>query len=69
VEWDFSDVPNLVMFQRFLDAVDFWFGYSDTSSGGSYDIACECFMVGVGDMVGGTNAMEDGNREDFRTRG
>jgi hypothetical protein len=57
------------MFQRFLDAADFWFGYSDTSSSGSYDPACECFMVGVGDMVCGTNTTEDGNREDFRTRG
>jgi hypothetical protein len=26
-EWDFSDVPNPVMFRRFLDATDYWFGY------------------------------------------
>jgi hypothetical protein len=33
------------MFQRFLDAADYWFGYSDDSSAGSYDPACECFVV------------------------
>jgi hypothetical protein len=42
-EWDFSDVPNLVMFQQFIDAADYWFGYSDNSSAGSYDPARECF--------------------------
>jgi streptogramin lyase len=25
------------MLQRFLDAADYWFGYSDTSNTGSYD--------------------------------
>jgi hypothetical protein len=44
-EWDFSGVPDRVMFQRFLDAADYWFGYSDDSSAGSYDPACECFVV------------------------
>jgi hypothetical protein len=29
-----------VMFQRFLDVADYWFGYSDDSSTGSYDPAC-----------------------------
>jgi hypothetical protein len=38
-EWDFSGVPDPVMFQRFLDAADYWFDYSDTSSAGSYDPA------------------------------
>jgi hypothetical protein len=28
-EWDFSDVPDPVMFQRFFDAAKYWFGYSD----------------------------------------
>jgi hypothetical protein len=37
VEWDFSGVPDPVMFRRFLDATDYWFGYSDNSSVGSYD--------------------------------
>jgi hypothetical protein len=31
-EWDFSGVPDPVMFRRFLDATDYWFGYSDDSS-------------------------------------
>jgi hypothetical protein len=31
-EWDFSGVPNPMMFQRFLDAADYWFGCSDDSS-------------------------------------
>jgi hypothetical protein len=38
-EWDFSGVPDPVMFRRFLDATDYWFGYSDDSSAGSYDPA------------------------------
>jgi hypothetical protein len=29
------------MFQRFLDTTDYWFSYSDDSSAGSYDPACE----------------------------
>jgi hypothetical protein len=37
-EWDFFDVSDPVMFQRFLDAVDYWFDYSDTSSAGSHDL-------------------------------
>jgi hypothetical protein len=36
-EWDFSGVPNPVMLQWFLDVADYWFGYSDDSSLGSYD--------------------------------
>jgi hypothetical protein len=31
-EWDFSSVPDPVMFRRFLDTADYWFGYSGTSS-------------------------------------
>jgi hypothetical protein len=38
-EWDFSGVPDLLMFQRFLEAADYWFGYFDDSSAGSYDPA------------------------------
>jgi hypothetical protein len=33
-EWDFSGVPDPVMFRRFLDATDYWFGYSDDSNTG-----------------------------------
>jgi hypothetical protein len=38
-EWDFFGVPDPVMFQRFLNAVDYWFGCSDNSSIGNYDLA------------------------------
>jgi hypothetical protein len=37
-EWDFSGVPDPLMFRWFLDATDYWFGYSDDSSAGSYDM-------------------------------
>jgi hypothetical protein len=40
-------VPDPVVFQRFLDAADYWFGYSDDSSAGSYDPTRECFVVVV----------------------
>jgi hypothetical protein len=33
------------MFRRFLDAADYWFGYSDYSSAGSYEPARECCVV------------------------
>jgi hypothetical protein len=38
-EWDFSGVPDSVIFRWFLDAADYWFSYSDDSSVGSYDPA------------------------------
>jgi hypothetical protein len=38
-EWDFSGVQDPVMFQRFLDAANYWFGYSDNSSAESHDPA------------------------------
>jgi hypothetical protein len=44
------------MFQWFLDAADYWFGYSDTSSASSYDPAHECFMVAIGDVVDGASS-------------
>jgi hypothetical protein len=68
-KWDFSGVPDPVMFQRFLDAADYWFGYSDTSSTEGYDPARERCMVGIGDVVDGTNEMGAGDGEDPRTRG
>jgi hypothetical protein len=40
------------MFWRFLDATDYWFGYSDDSSAGSYDPARECFAVLANDQAG-----------------
>jgi hypothetical protein len=57
------------MFQRFLDAADYWFGYSDTSSAGSYGPKCEYFMDGIGDVVGRANATGAGEGEYPRTRG
>jgi hypothetical protein len=55
-EWDISGVPDPVMFQRFLDAADYWFGYSDNSSVGSYDPARECFVVVTNDQANAVNA-------------
>jgi hypothetical protein len=62
-EWDFSGVPDPVMFQWFLDAVNYWFGYSDNSSVGSYDPARECFVVIDNDQANAANATEAGDRE------
>jgi hypothetical protein len=54
-EWDFSSVPDPVMFQRFLDATDYWFSCSDDSRIGSYDPARECFVVVTDKHAEGTN--------------
>jgi hypothetical protein len=51
------------MFQRFLDAADYWFGYSDDSSAGSYDPTHECFVVVVDDQANGTNVAGAGDGE------
>jgi hypothetical protein len=68
-EWDFSGVPDPVMFQRFLDAADYWLGCSEDSSAGSYDPACECFVVVVDDQVDGTNVAGAGDKEAPRNPG
>jgi hypothetical protein len=47
-----------VMFRRFLDATNYWFGYSDDSSAGSYDPARECFVVLANDQANAANAAE-----------
>jgi hypothetical protein len=62
-EWDFSSVPDPVMFQRYLNAADYWFGCSDDSSAGSYDPARECFMVVVDDQADDTNVARAGDGE------
>jgi hypothetical protein len=62
-EWDFSDVPDPVVFQRFLDATDYWFGYSDNSYAGSYDPAQECFVVLANDQANVVNVAEAGDGE------
>jgi hypothetical protein len=55
-EWDFSGVPDPVMFRWFPDATDYWFGYSDDSSVGSYDPARQCFVVLADGQANSTNA-------------
>jgi hypothetical protein len=62
-EWDFSGVPDPVMFRRFLDATNYWFGYSDNSSAGSYDLARECFIVLANDQANAANVAEAGDGE------
>jgi hypothetical protein len=51
------------MFRRFLDATDYWFGYSDNSSAGSYDPARECFVVLTNNQANAANAAEAGDGE------
>jgi hypothetical protein len=62
-EWDFSGVPDPVKFRRFLDAADYWFSYSDDSSGGSYDSARECCVVIANDPANAADATGAGNGE------
>jgi hypothetical protein len=59
-EWDFSGVPDPVMFRRFFDATDYWFSYSDDSSAGSYDPARECCVVIANDPTNATDACQLG---------
>jgi hypothetical protein len=62
-EWDFSGMPDPVMFRRFLDATDYWFGYSDDSSAGGYDPTRECCIVITNDQANAANAAEAGDGE------
>jgi hypothetical protein len=62
-EWDFSGVPDPVMFRWFLDATDYWFGYFDDSSAGSYNPARECCVVITNDQANAVNAAEAGEGE------
>jgi hypothetical protein len=62
-EWDFSGVPDPVMFRRFLDAADYWFGYSDDSSAGSYDPAPLCCVVIANDPANAADAAGAGDGE------
>jgi hypothetical protein len=62
-EWDFSSLPDLVMFQRFLDDADYRFGCSDNSNTGSHDPARECFVVVADDQANGTNVVGAGDGE------
>jgi hypothetical protein len=54
------------MFRRFLDAMDYWFGYSDDSNAGSYNPARECFVVLTNDQANTANAAEAGDGESPR---
>jgi hypothetical protein len=51
------------MFRRFLDATDYWFGYSDDSSTGSYDPARECCVVIANDPANAIGAAGAGDGE------
>jgi hypothetical protein len=62
-EWDFSSVPDPVMFRRFLDVTDYWFGYYDDSSTRSYDPARECCVVISNDPANATGAAGAGDGE------
>jgi hypothetical protein len=62
-EWDFSGVPDPVMFRRFLDATDYWFGCSDDSNTGSYDPARECYAVITNDPANAAGAVGAGDGE------
>jgi hypothetical protein len=62
-EWDFSGVPDPVMFRRFLDSTDYWFGYFNNSSAGSYDLMRECFVVLTNDQANATNTAGAGDGE------
>jgi hypothetical protein len=63
VEWDFSAVPDPVMFRQFLDAADYWFGYSDDSSAGSYDPTREYCVVIANDLANAADAAGAGDGE------
>jgi hypothetical protein len=56
-------MPDPVMFRRFLDATDYWFGCSDDSSTGSYDPARECYVVVANDPANATGAVGAGDGE------
>jgi hypothetical protein len=62
-EWDFSGVPDPVMFRRFLDATDYWFSCSDDSSTGSYDPARECCVFIANDPANATSTVGAGDGE------
>jgi hypothetical protein len=51
------------MFRRFLDATDYWFGYSDDSSARSYDPTRECCVVITNGQVNAANVEEAGDGE------
>jgi hypothetical protein len=57
------------MFQRFLDAANYCFGYSDDSSARIYNPVGECFVVVIDDQADGANAAGAGDGEAPRNPG
>jgi hypothetical protein len=51
------------MFRRFLDAADYWFGYFDDSSAGSYDPTLECCVVIANDPANAADVAGAGDGE------
>jgi hypothetical protein len=51
------------MFRWFLDATDYWFGYSDDSNAGSYDPMRECCVVITNNQASAATAAEAGDGE------
>jgi hypothetical protein len=62
-EWDFSGVPDPVMFRWFLDATDYWFGCSNDSSAGSYDPVRKCCVVITNDPANAADVAGAGDGE------
>jgi hypothetical protein len=60
-EWDFFGVSDPVVFRRFLNATDYWFGCYDDSSTESYDPARECCVVITNDPANATGAVGAGD--------
>jgi hypothetical protein len=51
------------MFRRFLDATDYWFGYSNDSSARSYEPARECCVMIASDPANAADAAGAGDGE------
>ena len=61
---DFSGLRDPEAMRRFLAAIDYCFGYSDSDDEGTYDPTRECFHIGLG-MPGASN---EGERAGNRSR-
>jgi hypothetical protein len=59
----FLRIPDPVMFRQFLDATDYWFGYFDDSSAGSYDPTQECCVVITSNQADAADAAKAGDGE------
>ena len=61
-EVDFSGLHDPEAMRRFLAASDYCFGYSDSDNEGTFDLARECFHVGLGMPSMGDEDEGAGNR-------